>query len=530
MGAYARAQNVLTDDADHLPLLSNKQSDNDVISSFAYSVDKTGNRTKLTLSNGDYAEYLYDQTYQLTREHRKDSQNATLYYNNFRYDPAGNRTRLEYNDGTSTTTTSYLYNTADQLTREVTGETITSYWFDANGNLTKKDDGTNVHAYKYDARNLMTDYDGPGSNNDAAYKYGASGLRVQKTVGGSTTTKYYQDGLNTLAEYNGSNQLQRTYVTPGLDQNLSLTASGSTYYYLTDALGSIRQVLDADQATQNSYEYQAFGSAYGSPTENVTQPFRFTGREWDGETGLYHYRARSYGPRLGRFVARDPELDNSGPLYVYARNAPAFYIDPLGEDGVPQETCERWVGNAENGTAPVRGKEMQSLYEYSHTRSRDNELCLKNIECRGDPKPLGAAKFDDTARIIFVYRCALFSETGLDEHLLHELQHAKDYCDKGKWQGKAGYMIGEKRANRRMKPQWSDRDNRDRAVKSARIWWPELGLDRYGNETDEYLEGSFPVDYSDIDDDVLSFNPEMSISRSPYTESQRALRRAQQGR
>ena len=111
------------------------------------------------------------------------------------------------------------------MTREVRGETITRYLYDANGNLTKKDDGTNVHAYKYDVRNLMTDYDGPGSNNDATYKYGASGLRVQKTVGGSTTTKYYQDGLNTVAEYNGSNQLQRTYVTPGLDQNLSLTAS-----------------------------------------------------------------------------------------------------------------------------------------------------------------------------------------------------------------------------------------------------------------------------------------------------------------
>jgi hypothetical protein len=105
------------------------------------------------------------------------------------------------------------------------GLTSTTYLYDANGSLTKKDDGTNVEAYGYDFRNLMTDYDGPGSTNDASYKYGASGLRVQKTVGGSTTTKYYLDGLNVVAEYNGSDQLQRTYVTPGLDQNLSLTAS-----------------------------------------------------------------------------------------------------------------------------------------------------------------------------------------------------------------------------------------------------------------------------------------------------------------
>jgi len=42
MGAYARAQNVLTDDADRLPLLSDKQSDNDVISSFAYVLNRPG--------------------------------------------------------------------------------------------------------------------------------------------------------------------------------------------------------------------------------------------------------------------------------------------------------------------------------------------------------------------------------------------------------------------------------------------------------------------------------------------------------
>jgi len=59
---------------------------------------------------------------------------------------------------------------------------------------------------------------------------------------------------------------------------------------------------DADQDTENAYEYEAFGSAYGSPTENVTQPFRFTGREWEPESSLYYYRARSYTPAAGRVL------------------------------------------------------------------------------------------------------------------------------------------------------------------------------------------------------------------------------------
>jgi RHS repeat-associated protein len=223
------------------------------------------------------------------------------------------------------------------------GGTNTTYLYDANGNLTKKDDGTNVHAYGYDFRNLMSDYDGPGANNDATYKYGASGLRVQKSVAGSTTTKYYQDGLNTVAEYNGSNQLQRAYVTPGLDQNLSLTASGSTYYYLSDALGSIRQVLDSDESTQNSYDYEAFGSVHGSPTENIAQPFRFTGREWDPESSLHYYRARTYAASLGRFLARDPLVLR--PAYAYVLNRPTILTDPSGLDVYFVVDTNLWPGH-----------------------------------------------------------------------------------------------------------------------------------------------------------------------------------------
>ena len=89
--------------------------------------------------------------------------------------------------------------------------------------------------------------DGPGTSNDSTYKYDASGRRITKDVDG-TVTAYFHDGLDVVAEYNGSNQLQRTYVTPGLDANLTMTASGSTYYYLTDALGSIRQLIDSSEA------------------------------------------------------------------------------------------------------------------------------------------------------------------------------------------------------------------------------------------------------------------------------------------
>ena len=40
---------------------------------------------------------------------------------------------MEYNDGTTATTMTYLYNAAGQLTKETQGETNTACVYDANG-------------------------------------------------------------------------------------------------------------------------------------------------------------------------------------------------------------------------------------------------------------------------------------------------------------------------------------------------------------------------------------------------------------
>jgi RHS repeat-associated protein len=61
-------------------------------------------------------------------------------------------------------------------------------------------------------------------------------------------------------------------------------------------------------------------------------PFRYTARESDTETGLYYYRARYYDPSSGRFISEDPVglrgLDVN--FYRYVRNQPNHYTDPIG--------------------------------------------------------------------------------------------------------------------------------------------------------------------------------------------------------
>ena len=40
--------------------------------------------------------------------------------------------------------------------------------------------------------------------------------------------------------------------------------------------------------------------------DNLANPYTFTGRRFDEETGIYQFRYRYYHAQLGRFVSRDP--------------------------------------------------------------------------------------------------------------------------------------------------------------------------------------------------------------------------------
>lgn len=60
-------------------------------------------------------------------------------------------------------------------------------------------------------------------------------------------------------------------------------------------------------------------------------PFRYTARESDTETGLYYYRARYYDFQVGRFMGEDPAGFDAGvDFYAYVRNNPIIFIDPTG--------------------------------------------------------------------------------------------------------------------------------------------------------------------------------------------------------
>jgi len=74
-----------------------------------------------------------------------------------------------------------------------------------------------------------------------------------------------------------------------------MTNSSDTYYYMADALGSVRNLVDSSETVQNTYDYRAFGTNAGM-TENVSSPYHFTARSYEPGSVLHmhYYRNRYY--------------------------------------------------------------------------------------------------------------------------------------------------------------------------------------------------------------------------------------------
>jgi RHS repeat-associated protein len=120
-----------------------------------------------------------------------------------------------------------------------------------------------------------------------------------------------------------------TQVVPA-DEQLAVLRSRTTTYYEQDALESVTSLTSSSGSVAGTYSYDSFGNLSAS-TGTVTNPFRYTGREWDSEVGLYSYRERVYDPSVGRFVSEDPIRFTAGNnFYDYVYNDPTDYTDPSG--------------------------------------------------------------------------------------------------------------------------------------------------------------------------------------------------------
>jgi RHS repeat-associated protein len=116
----------------------------------------------------------------------------------------------------------------------------------------------------------------------------------------------------------------------GLGRIAQVSGSGVDYF-LTDALGSVRQLTDSTGAVTFAQAYAPYGTV--TTTAGSASSYGFTG-EYQSQ-GLVYLRARHYAPAMGRFLTRDTwEGDANSPMsfnkWGYAFSNPIRYVDPQG--------------------------------------------------------------------------------------------------------------------------------------------------------------------------------------------------------
>jgi RHS repeat-associated protein len=162
------------------------------------------------------------------------------------------------------------------------------------------------------------------------FKYDPFGRRIYKSSSAGTSIFAY-DGINLVEEANSSGGVPARYSqTEIVDAPLAMLRSGATSYYEQDGLGSITSLSNTSGSLTQTYTFDSFGNVTNS-SGSLTNPFQYTARESDPETGLYYYRARYYDSSSGRFLSEDPYRISGGiNFYRYVGNSVVDLVDPRG--------------------------------------------------------------------------------------------------------------------------------------------------------------------------------------------------------
>ena len=154
------------------------------------------------------------------------------------------------------------------------------------------------------------------------------------------TTRFVYHGAHVWADFDAAGNVTARYLFgQNIDELLARYRPGEgTAWYLTDHLGTVRDIVNAAGAVINHLDYDSFGQLLSQTNPPAGDRYTYTGREYDAALGQYYYRARFYDPRLGRFTSEDPLGFAAGDanLYRYVGNSPLNWIDPWGHVAVAE--------------------------------------------------------------------------------------------------------------------------------------------------------------------------------------------------
>jgi RHS repeat-associated protein len=265
-----------------------------------------------------------------------------------------------------------------------------TFTYDNNGNTLTKVNSSGTTQYAWDFENRLNSVVLPGTGGIVTFKYDPFGRRVQKSSS-AATTNYLYDGSNSVEEVDQSGALLARYAQgAGTDEPLAEARGGTTALYEQDGLGSVTSLSGSAGTLANTYTYDSFGVLTAS-TGTMGNPFQYTGRDYDSETGLRYYRARYYSSDSGRFISADPEqFDADINFYAYVGGNPIAFVDPSGlicEDrGQKPKRCKIIVGwPGHSGALNPAQSRIQLIFSYAgidvdFTAGSDADFEIQNVD------------------------------------------------------------------------------------------------------------------------------------------------------
>ena len=247
---------------------------------------------------------------------------------------------------------------------QVTGTSTRDFTFDNAGNLTSITQGGDTLQFAYDKSgrvNSVTD-----GLKTVDYRYGPDERRVGKTINGTTTTRYFTDGLVTYEIDGATTEIQRAYVflpdgyTPIMLVTFNNGMPDKVYFYLNDHLSTPRIVTnDTGQGVWRA-RYAPFGQrieqCYDAQEETwdapcpLVQPIRFPGQWDDGVPGVWYNWHRFYLPEYGIYGRVDPVFQVGAQVWDYVGGNPVASIDPTGLiNSFSYGNAEYWNRRARTG-------------------------------------------------------------------------------------------------------------------------------------------------------------------------------------
>jgi len=212
-----------------------------------------------------------------------------------------------------------------------------TYRYDNNGNL--KQQGQTQYLYDPLDRLIAVQ----SGDQRFEYSYDAFNRRLTKTHNGKTESYLYH-GQNEIGAVRDGKIFQLRVLGEGngaeIGSAILLELDQNSYIPLHNIVGHVIALLNLDGSLYETYQYSAFGSekifdSTGGQIVDSRNPWRFSSKRKDEETGFLNFGRRYYDPKTLRWIAPDPLGYDAGPnLYAYANCNPLHNIDLYGEYAV----------------------------------------------------------------------------------------------------------------------------------------------------------------------------------------------------